>query len=292
MMLPPLAGFARLSAIMVLLSGCSSQTDISFYVLVKSSNYAQSSAGELTLLNYHFFSEIFLEDQGSLNRATLTVASRDGRPFEYEDRGSNHYVEGGHFDSLQELDSTYPNGSFIFDIETPTVRLSGQKLELAGPNGETDLPQPIRISLFQDNREVSPLEIIPEQELVIEWSDYSNGRADPRGIVDDMIFVVIADCHGERRFHTGLPFQGEYLRFQATEATVAANTLSTGQPYSLFVEFPHVVDSRVTREVPGFTSYATATYLDLLTTGQTSDLTCPDIPPPMDNGQTDRMERR
>ena len=291
-MLPSLAGFARLSAIVVLLSGCPGQTDISFYVLVKSSNYAQSSSGELTLLNYHFFSEIFLEDQGSLNRATLTIPNRDGRPFEYEDRGSNYYVEGGHFDSREELDSTYPNGSFIFDIETPTVRLSGQRLELAGPNGTTDLPQPIRISLLQDDREVSPLEIIPEQELVIEWSDYSNGRADPRGIVDDMIFVVIADCHGERRFHTGLPFQGEYLRFQATEVTVAANTLSTGQPYSLFVEFPHVVDSRVTRGVPGFTSYATATYLDLHTTGPMSDLTCPDTPPPMDTGQTDRVERR
>ena len=44
----------------VLQAGCARQSDISFFVLVKSSNYAQDSSGVLTLLNYHFFSEIFL----------------------------------------------------------------------------------------------------------------------------------------------------------------------------------------------------------------------------------------
>jgi hypothetical protein len=72
---------------------------------------------------------------------------------------------------------------------------------------------------------------------------------------------------------------------------VDANTLSSGQAYSMFVEFPHVVDSRVINGVPAFTSYATATYLDLRTTGASSDSGCPDVPPPMDTGQTDRGHR-
>ena len=33
-----------------------------FFVLVKSSNYEQDRAGELTFLNYHFFSEVFPKD--------------------------------------------------------------------------------------------------------------------------------------------------------------------------------------------------------------------------------------
>ena len=47
----------------------------------------------------------------------------------------------------------------------------------------------------------------------------------------------------------------------------------------------------VVKGVSGFTSYATATYLDLHTTGPLSDSACPDAPPPMDTGQTDRMEQ-
>jgi hypothetical protein len=55
------------------LAGCSEQTDISFVVIVKSSNYAQDTLGQLELLNYHFFSEIFLRPGGSLTSATSTL---------------------------------------------------------------------------------------------------------------------------------------------------------------------------------------------------------------------------
>lgn len=160
---------------------------------------------------------------------------------------------------------------------------------LSGPSGQTDIPAPITISLEQAGHQVSPMAVDPDQDLIVRWSAYSNGRADPRGIVDDMIFVVVADCRGERLFHTGLPFQGPYTTYRTEHITVEAERLSAGQPYSAFVEFPHVVDSDVVKGVPGFTSYATATYLDLHTTGPLSDAECPDAPPPMDTGQTDRM---
>jgi hypothetical protein len=191
---------------------------------------------------------------------------------------------------VEEVDAAYPNGSFTFDITAPTVHIANATLSLAGPEGQTDIPQPIEISLFQSGEAVSPVEIDPEDDLLIRWSDYSNGRDDPNGIVDDMIFVVVADCFGERIYHTGLPFEGEYMRHDVREVTVASSSLEPGRPYSAFVEFPHVVDSRVVKGVPGFTSYATATYVDLHTTGENDGAACPDALPPMDTGQTDRME--
>ena len=42
--------------------------------------------------------------------------------------------------------------------------------------------------------------------------------------------------------------------------------------------------------MPGFASYATANYINLGTTGPRDDDACPDAPPPMDTGQTDRMD--
>ena len=281
---------AFLVASAILTAGCSRQSDISFFVLVKSSNYAQDADGRLTLLNYHFFSEIFLQPEGRLISATLTRADAPSEPLEYVSRGDNYYFEGGHFDSEEEVDRAHPNGSYVFNITTPTVRLSDFELRLEGPSNATEIPDPITISLWQDDIRVHPLSVDPAKDLVFRWSSYSNGAGDPRGIVDDMIFLVVADCQGERIFHTGLPFQGEYTTFRTTEMRVEAGLLRAGEPYSSFVEFPHVVDSGIERGVPGFTSYATATYLDLRTTGPSSDETCPDVLPPMDTGQTDRMD--
>jgi len=201
-------------------------------------------------------------------------------------------VEGGHFDSVEEVDAAYPNGTFTFDITTPTVDMRNATLSLAGPDGRTDIPDTITISFFQAGEEIPPYAIDPARDLSIGWSDYSNGRNDPNGIVDDMIFVVVADCFGERIYHTGLPFEGEYMRHDVREVTVRSSALEPGRSYSAFVEFPHVVDSRVVKGVPGFTSYATATYVDLHTTGENAGEACPDASPPMDTGQTDRMERR
>jgi len=281
---------ASVVALALSATGCAEQSDVSFFVLVKSSNYAQDTDGALTLLNYHFFSEIFLRPDGTLTSATLTPADAPDDVMQYSARDDNYYVEGGHFDSQEDVDRAYPNGTFLFSIESPTVDIRDVPLRLAGPMGETDIPQPISVSLWQDDLQVHALSVEPERDLVVRWSEYSNGAPDPRGIVDDMIFLVIADCHGERIFHTGLPFQGEYTTFRTREMRVEAGALRSGQLYSAFVEFPHVVDSAIEDGVPGFTSYATATYLDFRTTGPTTGEACPDAPPPMDTGQTDRMD--
>ena len=273
----------------LILTGCSEQTDISFVVIVKSSNYAQDTSGRLKLLNYHFFSEIFLRPGGSLTSATLTPPSGPPGRLEYESKEDNYYFEGGHFDSEEEVDLAHPNGIYVVDLETPTVTLRAFSLGLEGPHGSTDIPEPITVSLWQDGVQVHPLSVDPAKDLIFRWSAYSNGVEDPRGIVDDMIFLVIADCHGERIFHTGLPFQGAYTTFRTTEMLVGSGELRPGHPYSVFVEFPHVVDSRLEQGVPGFTSFATATYLDLRTKGPRVDQMCPETPPPMDTGQTDRI---
>ena len=285
-----LLAYLSLAVLLCLQAGCERPKDISFFVLVKSSNYAQDSVGQLTLMNYHFFSEIFLLPGGQVTSASLSPATDPSRVMAYVDQGDTYWVEGGHFESVEELDAAYPNGDFVFNIAVPKVQLEDVVLRLAGEDGQTDIPNPITIYLEQSGETVSPLHIDATQELVVKWSEYSNGTSDPRGVVDDLLFVVIADCHGERIFHTGLPFEGDFLTFRATEVVVEAGTLGTGQPYSAFVEFPHVEDSKIIDGIPGFTSFANSTYLDLHTTGPASDPTCPAVRLPMDTGQTDRSE--
>jgi hypothetical protein len=265
--------------------------DLKFFVLVKSSNYAQDQDGNLTLLNYHFFSELFPREGRKIRSATLTRVS-DGRDLPFVDRGETVYYEGGHFNTVNEVDAEHPNGAYRFDIETAALKIENAELMLSGPAGETDIPAPITITFYQDGAPVRPGMVDGLKPLRVTWTDYSNGRDDPNGIVDDMIFVVFQNCYGTRVFHTGLPFDDEdYMTWRASEVTVPAGTLKPGLNHSMFVEMPHVVDSTIASGIPGFTSYATATYLDLKTIGDNAGDSCPEVAPPLDTGQTDRMER-
>ena len=263
--------------------------DVSFYVMVKSANYSQDENDNLTFLNNHMFSEIFIDEGVDLQNTTLTRNDAPNNPMPYEKRDHDYYMEGGHFDSVAQLDAAYPNGDYTFNFEMQG-RTINQTMNIAGPNGETDIPEPVTISFYQNGEKTSPTAIDPGERLTINWSEYSNGQKDPRNIVDDMVFVVMADCYGERITHTGLPFQGDYTKFDTREIIVEAEFLKTGHPYSIFVELPHVVDSSITSGVPGFTSYATATYMDVLTTGPDTSASCPAVKVPMDTGQTDRMD--
>ena len=79
------------------------------------------------------------------------------------------------------------------------------------------------------------------------------------------------------------------MTYRSKEADVPVGGFEAGHRYAMFVEFPHRVGSVVADGTPGFTSYATATYLDVDTIG-TSNSECPEEAPPLDTGQTDRMD--
>ena len=267
------------------------QDDMWFFVLVKSNNHSQDQTGKLKLLNYHFFSELFPKMPGRIKSAKLTRLGKTDKHFEFVDRGDSFYFEGGHFNTLEAVDAEHPNGEYQFEMEFASGKKVESVMSLAGPAGNTDIPAPIQIYFSQNGQRVKQDSVDPALSLEVSWSPYSNGRADPRGIVDDMIFVVFQNCHGERIFHTGLPFKEEdYTRYSVTSLTVPTGRFEEGQKYSMFVEFPHVVDSTIVDGVPGFTSYATATYTDINTTGETQAGSCPEKIPPLDTGQTDRME--
>ena len=96
------------------LMATSEQDELWFFVLVKSNNHSQSMDGELKLLNYHFFSELFGKEQGKIKSASLTRLDKDEAIFEYEDRGEAFYYEGGHFNTLEAVDSAHPNTDYRF----------------------------------------------------------------------------------------------------------------------------------------------------------------------------------
>ena len=90
--------------------------DIWFFVLVKSNNYSQDQDGNLKLLNFHFFSELFGKEPGKIKSATLARTGSNAEAFVYEDRGEAFYYEGGHYNTVDAEAKKFFSENYLSDL--------------------------------------------------------------------------------------------------------------------------------------------------------------------------------
>ncbi len=292
-------GFSLAVAVLALGIGLEAAPEdhVTFIVMGKTANTRQAPDGALTLLNYHFFAEIFVKDGGSVTGASL--AFPDGKTQPFEDLGFVQEVHGGRYGDEPELDRAYPNGSYTFRFSTPSgpigpiVDVDGRVLRVRGTGeGASRIPKPVRITLHQGGREISATAVDPERDLTVTWSPFDGAGADANGILDDLMFVVLGDCRGEKTVHSGRPFEGTgYLSYSATEYVIPKNKLAAGEPHQLFIEQAKV-DTSKEDGIVGLVTYAATTFLDFETTGNASGPECPSTMPKIDGGQTDRPSAR
>lgn len=287
-----MSGHLRFAAPLTLLIGASFSgrgpgDHVSFLVMGKTTNHRESSSGELKLLNYHFFAEIFPRNEGEVTGATLSFPSGDGQPF--EDLGYVLEVHGERVDDEKALDELYPNGDYRMSFSTPSGTEQGLVLRMRGTGeGTSRIPPPARITLFQNGIPVSPEAVDPSRDLTVRWSPFTSGRSDPNGILDDLIFVVLGNCHGDRTVHSGRPFEGTpFLTYRTEEYVLPKEKLVPGEPHQISVEHA-VVDTSREDGIVGLVTFAATTFLDFRTTGVASGPPCPAVMPKIDAGQTDR----
>ncbi len=255
---------------------------VSFLVLGKTTNHRQSGGGELGLLNYHFFAEIFVREGGSVSDAFLVFPGGDASSF--EDRGYVLDLHGGRFDAEEALDRAYPAGGYAVRFRTPDGPVEGRVLRMRGSR----IPAPARITFSQDGKSVSPESVDPAKDLIVKWSEFESGEPDPNGILDDLVFVVVGNCRAERVVHSGRPFEGtHFLTYVAKSYTIPGGKLAPGEPHQMFVEHA-AVDTGEEEGIVGLVTYASTTFLDFHTLGSPAGPSCPEVMPPFDGGQTDR----
>jgi hypothetical protein len=269
--------------LLVLASVASAPRDhVSFLVMGKTTNHRQSPGGELHLLNYHFFSEIFVREGGRVSDALLRFPGEETQSF--EDRGPVLELHGGRFEAEEALDRKYPAGDYSLRFTTPDGAIEGRVLRMSGSR----IPRAPRIKLVQDGKPASPHSIDPSRELTVRWSEFEGARSDAAGILDDLIFVVIGNCRAERVVHSGRPFEGTpFLTYTQKEYTVPAGKLSPGEEHQMFVEHASI-DTSEKDGIVGLVTYAATTFLDFRTVGSPAGEPCPEMMPPFDGGQTDR----
>jgi hypothetical protein len=252
---------------------------VSFLVMGKTTNHRQSELRDrvgLKLLNYHFFAEIFARGRGAATDAVLVFPGGATQPF--EDKGEVLDLHGGRFDREEALDAAYPAGEYRLRFRTPSGAVE-RLLRLQ----ESHIPSPPFITLLQDGEPASRVEAA--KELTVRWSEVEGAHP------DDLLFVVIANCHAERIVHSGRPFEGtSFLTYASRDYRIPGRMLAPGEPHQMFVEIAAVEKSEE-EGIPALVTYAATTFLDFETAGTASGRPCPEVMPPFDGGQTDRVRR-
>ena len=240
--------------------------DLSFVAGIKGSRYDQSQDGNLTLTRCFFFTEIFLTEGGRATVASMRRRGSTDEPWKFEQEGDVLTFAGGYSPNLEALDEAFPGEDYVLDITTGGGVQQSRLISFAQAQGESRLPEPVTIRLIQDGVRGETDQIDPQKALTVNWSEFSHGRSDPNGIVDDLIFVILTNSDNEQAAHSGRPFTGApYLTYDNQAFEIPSENLEPGASYTLVVEHARVLNTNAEHAVPVFASYATATYLTIRT---------------------------
>ncbi|MDG1996741.1 MAG: hypothetical protein P8J14_09620 [Emcibacteraceae bacterium] len=197
-------------------------------------------------------------------------------------------ITGDRYKSREDMDAKYPDGEYHYNFKTSDGKDHDLKFMVGGENGERTIPDFIEVTFKQGGLSVEQDAINPDKDLTITWSPFNTGRADPNGIIDDMIFVSVIDCFGGRIDHSGTAFtERGAMTFRENQYRLHADQLKAGMIYPIFVE--HVKADTLDEDgINGMVANATTVFIDVKTSGENTGMACPATLPQMEPGQTDR----
>ncbi len=249
--------------------------DVRFTLLEKGASYEMDEAGEVHLVRIEFVSETILSEDGAIVGGTIQRAGSAAQIFELQASDSffNRYAET--YADFAALDRAHPNTGYVVNIRGRNSEIRDLTLTFAGPEGKEQFPEPIRITLLQENRETGFAQVDPGKDLRLVWSEFSRGAADPKGILDDLIFAIVSDCHGNSVSRSGIPIiMPEYLTFRADEHMVPADRLQPGLRHEVTVIHVNGVDTGQVGATIAMASYNATTKMHFRTTGETAGPAC------------------
>jgi hypothetical protein len=276
---------------MLLFSGCSPADDlvpqeddegsirdhVTFYGAGRVARYQQHMDSSLEYRGPVFFAEIFIADGGEVTDARVRIPAPVSETIQLEYRYSESEEVGdvmylsGRAETDEELEHRFPSGAYEFIFSTPAGDVVNSVVSFEGGAFPT---QPL-IIFEQGNDRISFEKVDVNQDLVITWPPFTEGRADENGVLDDLIFVAIDSCVVEDLVHSGRPFEKDnYLTFRAENYVVPAGTLDPGQTYSMYLEHALLPHTQKDFGMPAFATFAASTYMDFQTIGATDPSYC------------------
>lgn len=249
--------------------------DVRFTLLEKSASYEMDEAGELHLVRNEFVSETILAEDGAIVDGTIKRAGSVEPIFELKASESFFNRYANTYEDFAALDKAHPNTGYVVNILGRNSNITDLSLTFVGPEGKEQLPDPIRITLLQENKETGFAQVDPGKDLHLVWSEFSKGAADPRGILDDLVFAIVSDCHGNSVSRSGIPFiMPEHLTYRADKYVIPADRLQPGLKHEVTVIHVNGLDTKQTGGTIAMVSYNTNTKMYFRTTGETVGPAC------------------
>ena len=248
--------------------------DVTYYAIVKNHVFAQDWHGNVTETGYSFLGYIFLKQDSEITNAYLSFPGASSRREVFPDFRKLNGVEKDTYLFIRsekiytdkdEYDKDYADGKYLVEF---TSSAGSHRAELSIEGGV--YPEPAVMTLSQSGKKIQPDAIDATQDLGVSWGGFPQGRADPRGILDDVVFVIVKDCHGGKLLHSGRPYQGFHLLYSNKNYVIPRHTMLAGRKYELIVDNGMVVDSNTDAGVPGVGFYAQTNKMPIYTTGASS----------------------
>jgi hypothetical protein len=268
---------------------------VDYVVMGKSINHRQSSTARLDLLNTVFFAEIFPVEIDLISASVtngLLIGPGDAADGLNFSSARIPFLAGQREMTIANLTQRYPDSTYFFSFDTPAGSIKNLPATFIKNEDEISNPGPIEIALYQQSNEVDISAINSDQDLKVTWSNFIKGAADPNNIIDDMIYVILGNCHGEEIEHSGHAISNvSALTYDKQEFVIPREKLTAGQVYQLEVEHSNM-ETDIYKNIEIIVTYAATTFLDFRTKGKNPEFQeCPEYPYAMDGGQTDRIKR-
>ena len=241
--------------------------DVLFLVLGKMSIYIQDQNGEHALRDHHFVAEIMPKETGEIIGGSLTSKDDPNFSLPFKPEGPQFLAHGERTMKAESLHESHPDGTYIFNYQTPNGEMIGQPLTIERRNTTDIMPLPATLSLTQNGENIKEDAIDENSDLTITWTKMNGNTKAENSELADLIFVLAFDCFGNNVAHSGRPYNGKpFLTYKDTSFTIPASALKKGVSYNLIVE-QATADVMRHQGVPGIATYATLTFLDAKTTG-------------------------
>ncbi len=252
--------------------------DVTYFAIVKNHVFAQDLNGHIAETGYTFLAYIFVKPDSEISNAYLTIPENtagrltfpDFRLLDSVEKDTYLFIRSEKtFEDKEEYNKNYADGTYTVEF---TTSAGDHRSDLKLEGGV--YPQPAVITLFQSGNEVEPANIDPGRGLRVTWGGFPQGRSDPNGILDDVVFVIVKDCNGGKVLHSGRPYQGFHLLYSDKDYLIPANTMMAGRKYELIVDNGLTVDSNIEAGVPGVAFYAQTNKMPIYTAGQADNTDC------------------
>ena len=267
-------------------------SDINMTWVEKYITYEQDHDGQLTMTDVHFLAEIIFDGERDFDaisaevtrhgesRSLATYGGRDKRALT---NGYYYTRKSRSFDHVDALEAAHPaDSTYSWDVDGPAGQAKLAPIRIGGPQSVSQFPAVSTIRLLQESEYVSDLVSIDvNQPMTIEWDPFEIGGPLTGTKWNDLVFVLISDCHGHVVFTAGAPgTDKDFADYDETFVVMPERQLSAGQDYTIFISQVNYVDHNESYGITQLAANSFAVELDVRTAGANEVNDCPQPPTP------------